>query len=294
MKIAIIDTSALTYSSKYAIPKLYTEDQPTGILYGFIKYILSLQKKFNFDQFIFTFDSRRSKRKELYSEYKGNRHQLDDTQILIYNQIDIIKNEILPWVGFNNLFKINSLEADDIIGSLCKTKNPNDKYIIISRDGDLFQLLDKNISQYDYVSKKMITERSFIDQYGVTPDQWGLVKAIGGCKTDQVPGIKGVGVKSIAKYLNKTLKESSKAFAKIESDKGQEIIKRNKPLVILPFKNTPEFKIVQDNLSFESLINFFMKYEFNSMLTNSSLDQWRELFNWDDIKQRKTKLSDFW
>ena len=282
---------ALTYSAKFAIPKLYTDDQPTGILYGFMRYLLALQKEFNFDQLIFCFDSRRSKRKEIYSEYKGNRHLLDDTQILVYNQVDILKNEILPKIGFQNLFETEGLEADDIIGSLCQTKNPDDEYYIISRDGDLFQLLNKNISQYDYVSKKMITERSFTDKYDVNPDQWGLVKAIGGCKSDHVPGIKGVGVKSIAKYLNGTLKESSKAYQKIESN--DELIERNKPLVVLPFNNTPKYGIVVDEISFKSLTEMFISYQFNSQLTNTSLDMWRDSFNWDDIKQKKTKLSDF-
>ena len=292
MKIALIDSLALTYSARYAIPALYNNDEETGIVYGFFRYILALQKQFNFDQLIFCFDSRRSKRKELYSGYKGNRHLLDDTQKLVYSQVDVIK-ELLPWVGFNNLFETEGLEADDVIGSLCQTKKSEDEYIIISRDGDLYQLLDKNISQYDYVSKKLITERSFIDKYDVTPDRWGLVKAIGGCKSDQVPGIRGVGVKTIAKYLNGNLKESSKAFGKIESDEGQNIIERNGLLVILPFDNTPEYEIIEDELKFESLLNMFMRFNFQSMLRNESLKVWRESFNWIDIKRSKTTLDDF-
>jgi len=291
MKIALIDSLALTYSAKYAIPKLYTNDEKTGIIYGFIRYILTLQKKFDFDQFLFCFDSRHSKRSNLYREYKMNRNNAP-LRNMVYSQVRLLEKTILPQIGFNNLYKSDGLEADDIIASLCQTKNTNDEYIIISRDQDLFQLLDKNISQYDYVSKKMITERSLYDQYGVTPDQWGMVKAIGGCKTDNVSGIPGVGVKTIAKYLNGDLKESSKAYQKIESN--DELIERNKPLVILPFEGTPEYGIVKDEIKFGELTKIFIKYNFQSMLINQSLNIWRESFNWIDVVQKKTKLSDFW
>lgn len=285
---------ALTYSAKYAMPKLYSDDQATGILYGFTRYLLALQKKFNFDQFIFCFDSINSKRKELFLEYKAGRNNLDETRQLIYSQFDIIKNEILPGIGFKNLFESDGLEADDIIGSLCCNKLPSDEYTIISRDQDLYQLLYSGINQYDYISKKIITERSFIDKYEIEPNQFGMVKAISGCKSDYVPGIPRIGEKSACKYLNKTLKGSSKAFTKIESDEGQAIIERNKPLVVLPFIGTPVFNIIQDEISFESLTQTFIKYQFNSQLTNTSLNQWREAFNWIDVKNKHTtQLSDF-
>ena len=293
MKYAIIDTMALTYSAKYAIPKLYSNDQETGILYGFIRYLLALQKKFNFDQFIFCLDSKNSKRKELYSNYKGQRNNFDGTRILVNSQFEIIKNEILPKIGFRNLFETDGLEADDIIGSLCKTKNQNDEYIIISRDQDLYQLLNTNISQYDYVSKKMITLELFQDKYGIDPILWDRVKAIGGCKSDNVSGIPGIGEKTICKYLNDQLKETTKAYQNIESDKGRSLTKFNMKLVCLPFKDTPEYKIIPDEISFESLKEIFSKYDFQSQLNERSLNEWAKNFNWIDVKSKETKLSDF-
>ena len=289
MKFAIIDSLALTYSSKFAIPKLYSEDQETGIIYGFMRYVLALQKKFNFDQFIFCFDSRRSKRKELFSGYKSGRSNYDVSK-LVYSQVDILKNEILPNIGFNNLFESDGLEADDIIGSLCQTKNPNDDYIIISRDHDLYQLLNKNIDMYDYISKEITTTESFQEKYNIDPIQYGMVKAIAGCKSDTVPGIPRIGEKSAIKYLNDTIKYTSKIYAKIEM--GNDIIERNKPLVILPFDGTPKFEVVRDNISFESLIEVFIKYQFNSQLTNTSISQWKNHFDWIDIKKDST-LFDF-
>lgn len=291
MKYAIIDSLALTYSSKYAIPQLYTNDEPTGILYGFMRYLLALQKQFNFDQFIFCFDSKNSKRKKLYPEYKSGRSNYDVSK-MVYNQVDILKNEILPQIGFKNLFETNELEADDIIASICLNKNQNDEYIIISRDQDLYQLLNTNISQYDYISKKIIIVETFQEKYGIDPILWGRVKAIGGCKSDNVPGIPGVGEKTICKYLNNQLKETTKAYQKIESNRGRSLTEFNHKLVSLPFEGTPEYEIISDEISFESLIQIFIKYNFQSQLTNTSLEQWKKSFTWIDVKLQPT-LFDF-
>jgi DNA polymerase-1 len=292
IRFALIDCLALTYSSKYTIPKLYANDEETGILFGFTRYLLALQKKFNFDQFIFCFDSRNSKRKELYPEYKNGRKNFDVSK-MVYNQVDILKNEILPKIGFKNLFETDGLEADDIIGSLCQTKNPNDKYIIISRDQDLYQLLNINISQYDYISKKIITLESFQKKYNIDPILWGRVKSIGGCKSDNIAGIPGVGEKTICKYLNNQLKETTKAYQKIESDKGRSLAKFNEQLVNSPFQGTPEYQIILDEISFESLKEIFIKYSFQSQLTEKSLNEWEKQFNWIDVKSQPTLL-DFW
>lgn len=292
MKCALIDSLALTYSSKYAIPKLYTNDEPTGIIFGFIKYLLALQKQFQFDQFLFCFDSRSSKRKEIYPKYKFNRN-LNDIQNLVYSQVDIIQKEILPSIGFKNSYQTTGLEADDIIGSLCKNKNPEDEYIIISRDHDLYQLLNTNVAQYDYISKTTITLDTFLDKYNIHPKQFGIVKAISGCKTDNVIGIQKIGEKSAIKYLNHQLKQNTKAYQKIISDGGQSLIKFNEKLVVLPFDGTPEYGIVEDEIQFEKLKEIFIRYDFQSQLTERSLNEWRESFDWIDVKKRKTQLSDF-
>lgn len=291
MKYGIIDVLALTYSSKYAIPKLYTNGEETKILYGFVKYILALQKKFNFDIILFCFDSHNSKRKEIFFEYKGGRKNIDVSK-MVYSQVDIIQKEILPKIGFSNLYQTDGFEADDIIGSLCISKNPEDEYIIISRDQDLYQLLNINISQYDYISKNMITVELFQEKYGIDPILWDHVKSIGGCKSDNVPGIRGVGEKTICKYLNGNLKETTKAYQKIESNEGRSLTKFNEQLVCLPFKGTPNYEIIPDEISFESLKEIFIKYDFQSQLNERSLNEWEKNFNWIDVKKSLT-LFDF-
>ena len=92
------------------------------------------------------------------------------------------------------------------------------------------------------------------------------------------------------KYKKRVM-ESSKAYQKIESN--DEIIERNIPLVILPFEGTPEYGIVRDEIKFGELTKIFIKYDFKSMLTNQSLNQWKESFMWDDVKRNPT-LNDFW
>ena len=75
------------------------------------------------------------------------------------------------------------------------------------------------------------------------------MKALAGCSTDSVPGIKGVGEKTAIKYLKNELKESSKIYQRIISKEGWNIYKRNIELVKLPFTGTKIFKLKTDKLS---------------------------------------------
>ena len=95
-----------------------------------------------------------------------------------------------------------------------------------------------------------MTLQGFKKQYQIIPDQWGLVKCIAGCVTDEVPGIKGIGEKTVIKYLTGELKETTKAFKKIEKQKTK-YIKRNYPLVVLPLEGTDNFKLRKDKISKE-------------------------------------------
>ncbi|GAH00618.1 unnamed protein product, partial [marine sediment metagenome] len=86
------------------------------------------------------------------------------------------------------------------------------------------------------------------------PREWKLVKALAGCSTDGIPGVKGVGEKTAIKYLTSQLKETTKACQAIISKEGIKIFKRNLKLVALPFKGTNVFKLKKDKLSKEGWI----------------------------------------
>ena len=93
---------------------------------------------------------------------------------------------------------IEKLEADDIIAYLAKRASSAGKRVtIVSSDKDFFQLIDKNIEVYAPVKKKTFTFENVKEEIGVLPQNYNIVKALLGDNSDNLPGVKGLGIKTI-------------------------------------------------------------------------------------------------
>jgi 5'-3' exonuclease len=108
------------------------------------------------------------------------------------------------------------------------------------------------------------------------------VKAWAGCKSDEVPGITGVGEKTAIKYLLGQLKVTSTKYPKFRTQEAKEMFARNIKLVKLPFERCPELTIVPDKLSFEGFLEVCKQYDFNHMLKKEELTKWKK-FVFKDI-----------
>ena len=93
---------------------------------------------------------------------------------------------------------MEKLEADDIIAYLAKNaSSTNKKVTIVSSDKDFFQLIDKNIEVYAPVKKKVFTVDNIVEEIKVLPENYNIVKALLGDNSDNLPGVKGLGIKTI-------------------------------------------------------------------------------------------------
>ena len=94
---------------------------------------------------------------------------------------------------------IEKLEADDIIAYIAKrASSAGKKVTIVSSDKDFFQLIDKNIEVYAPVKKKTFTFENVKDDIGVLPQNYNyIVKALLGDNSDNLQGVKGLGIKTI-------------------------------------------------------------------------------------------------
>lgn len=93
---------------------------------------------------------------------------------------------------------MEKLEADDIIAYLAKKASTGGKKVtIVSSDKDFLQLIDKNIEIYSPVKKTTFTLENVIDEIGVHPQNYNIVKALLGDNSDNISGIKGLGIKTI-------------------------------------------------------------------------------------------------
>lgn len=93
---------------------------------------------------------------------------------------------------------MEKLEADDIIAYLAKkASGAGKKVTIVSSDKDFFQLVDKNIEVYAPVKKKTFTIDNIVEDIKVLPQNYNIVKALLGDNSDNLAGVKGLGIKTI-------------------------------------------------------------------------------------------------
>ena len=93
---------------------------------------------------------------------------------------------------------LEKLEADDIIAYLAKNAGHSDRKVtIVSSDKDFFQLINKNIEVYAPIKKKVFNESNILDEIKVLPQNYNIVKALLGDNSDNLPGVKGLGIKTI-------------------------------------------------------------------------------------------------
>ena len=93
---------------------------------------------------------------------------------------------------------MEKLEADDIIAYIAKrASKANKKVTIVSSDKDFFQLINKNVEVYAPVKKKTFTYENIVEEIGVLPQNYNIVKALLGDNSDNLSGVKGLGIKTI-------------------------------------------------------------------------------------------------
>ena len=285
--VLVIDCNNLGYASAYATGDLTYEAKPTGVLFGFLSQIYKLAEYFGCGRFVFCWDSRKSYRKKAYPSYKEHRRkdltsEEWDNLRKVYEQFDLLRKEVLPQMGFSNVFHQAGYEADDLIAHVVQ-RFP-DEYIIVSTDNDLWQLIDKGRKGKTFVkvfnprTKKLIGYKEFVASWGIEPYKWAEIKAIAGCPSDGIEGVKGVGEATAVKYVLGTLLKG-KIRERIES--SQEIIRRNRPLVTLPYAGVRPINI--EKLEWPQMwtldfMDVFGRYGFGSFLKEERFEKWAELF----------------
>lgn len=290
----LIDGNSLCHKAKHAVGELTTESMNTGVVFGFLNQILKLATAYNTNDLVFAWDSKKSHRIKLFPAYKEKRRTQKENKTpeelefdkACYQQFDLLADEIIPSLGFKNSFKFSGFEGDDIIASVVYD-NPDDDFVIATGDEDMYQLLGDGVSirksRTDFRGKKtyyLYTEQMFTEEYGITPKDWIEVKALAGCKGDEVPGIKGTGEDTAIKYLKGELTPNMKRYQNIVCPEGRAVRSRNLQLVSLPFKGCPEIVLQkQGPLSFNYFNSLCIKYEFDYYLRKENLDKWKKYLN---------------
>lgn len=250
----VLDCDYLCHRAAFSTGELSYEGNKTGVVFGVLREVLSLQDRFNTEKIAFCWDHWKPLRSAVYPNYKANRKVAPLSQPMVADkrkemhvQMRQLRDEILSELGYSNILFEKGYEADDILASVVKNLPDGETAIIVSSDHDLYQLLNHKVSIWNPRKKEMLREEGFRKEYKIDPNRWHCVKAIAGCVSDNIAGVSGVGEKTAVRFLQGDIKENSVVYRAIL--KEEETWKKNIPLVKLPYEGCPVFSLREDNVT---------------------------------------------
>ncbi|MEE8345466.1 MAG: DNA polymerase I [Woeseiaceae bacterium] len=198
--LVLIDGSSYLYRAYHALPKLSnSRGDPTGAVHGVLNMINKLVREQSSEHIAVVFDAPgKTFRDEIFAEYKANRPPMPDELRL---QIDPLL-EAVTAMGLP-LLRIEGVEADDVIGTLCRQAVKSGQDVLVSTgDKDMAQLVDDKVTLINTMSGTVLDRDGVKKKFDVYPEQIIDYLALVGDSSDNIPGVPRVGAKTAAKWLN--------------------------------------------------------------------------------------------
>ncbi|RLC63642.1 MAG: DNA polymerase I [Chloroflexota bacterium] len=202
-KLVLIDGHALAYRAFHALPDdmKTSQGELTNAVYGFTSMLLNVLRDERPTHIAVTFDKGRTFRHEIYPDYKAHRTKMPDE---MRSQMERIR-QVVEALGIP-IFEQEGYEADDLLGALARqAEEQGVDTLIVTGDMDLLQLVDEHTrvltSRWRFSDTVTYDLEGVQRRYGLTPAQLVDFKALVGDKSDNIPGVPGVGEKTAAKLL---------------------------------------------------------------------------------------------
>lgn len=207
--VLLIDGLNLFIRNFIASPAVSNGNHVGGIS-GFLQTLASLVKKHNPKDCIIVWEGGGSlRRRQIFPEYKGKKRPKKLNRREESGIIDTVENhdwqlkvviDVIKSLPIRQIY-ISDCEADDIIGYLSKVIFKNENVIIASSDHDYLQLVSDNVLVWSPTLKSYVDEDWVLNRYGIHPRNLCVARAFCGDKSDAIPGVKGVGMKTLLKYV---------------------------------------------------------------------------------------------
>ena len=192
--LILVDGSSYLYRAFHALPPLTnSKGKPTGAVKGVINMMRRLQKDYPESTHVVVFDAKgKTFRDDMYADYKANRPPMPDDLRL---QIEPI-HKIIEAMGMPMLV-IEGVEADDVIGTLAVQATAAEQPVVISTgDKDIAQMVNQHISMENTMTNTVMDTAGVIEKFGIPPELIIDYLALLGDKSDNIPGVPGVGEKT--------------------------------------------------------------------------------------------------
>ena len=292
-RLIIIDGNSIINRAFYALPDMTnSEGLHTNAVYGFTRMLFKIIDDYKPTHISVAFDKKAPTfRHKEYADYKAGRKKMPDE---LGQQLQPLK-ELLDTFNIHRM-EMAGYEADDLIGTVAKMGEDNDfEVYIVTGDKDAIQLASNKTTTL--ITKKGVGEveeynyDSVVERYEMTPTQFIDLKGLMGDKSDNIPGVPGIGEKTGIKLIKEfssieniienidQLKGSVKK--KIEENKEQAIFSKKLATII---RDVP-IEISLDELSYgdydkKAVIEEFKKFGFTTLI--------KQVLAMDDIEGEST------
>ncbi|MDO4280647.1 MAG: DNA polymerase I [Peptococcaceae bacterium] len=220
----MIDGNSMANRAFYGVPHLSNaQGVPTNAVHGFLNMLQSMLERFKPENVFVAFDiSKKVFRHEKFADYKGTRTGMPED---LRTQIPLIR-QALDLMFIEN-FGVEGYEADDLLGTMSRIFSAKgEDCIIISGDRDLFQLVGDHVTVGFPKGKggdmEIVTPEFLWAHYHLTPARVIELKGLMGDKSDNIPGITGVGEKTAQKLLD-DYGDIDGLYAHLEDLKGKKL-----------------------------------------------------------------------
>ena len=284
-KVLIIDGLNTFIRVFSVIPTTNDDGIHVGGIVGFLKSIGYTINMIRPTRTIVVFDGKggSSRRRKIYPEYKAKRKTKyrvnrsydfaspeDEKQNMIMQLQRIVEYlETLPIT----VLSYDNIEADDTIGYLCRQVLTDSKITVMSTDKDFLQLANGRIKIWSPTKKKMYDESAVLDEYGISSHNLIWYRVLDGDKSDNIKGVKGLGLKTIQKKLpflsENRIVNIDEVINKLPESK--DVIELNYKLMQLSdvdISGTTKTKIID---KVNAPINRLIKYKFQTMFLEDKL-----------------------
>ena len=279
-RLIIIDGNSIINRAFYALPEMTSKDGlKTNAIYGFTTMLFKIIDTYQPTHISVAFDRKAPTFRHLeFKEYKAGRKKMPDE---LREQFEPLK-ELLDKFNIHRL-ELDGYEADDIIGTVSKLGEENDyKVFIVTGDKDAIQLASNKTTTL--ITKKGVGEveeynfDSVMEKYEMTPTQFIDLKGLMGDKSDNIPGVPGIGEKTGIKLI-KEFSSIENLVEHTDELKGsvKKKIEENKELAIMSKRLATIIRDVPIEVSLEELeygdydkdavIEEFKRFGFTSLIS---------------------------
>ena len=174
---------------------------------------------------------------------------------------------------------LENVEADDIIAWLCNCNEYAEwQKLIISNDKDFIQLCDdKTVLVRPGKNEEVLNKNSVLEQYNIHPRNFAWARAITGDKSDNLEGVKGLGLATVAKRFS---------FLSENKDYGlQDILTHAK-------NNNSKIKAYQNVLDSEEIIasNYEIMQLYTSTISSQGVNKLKYAIKNDGVNLNRSEI----